>query len=255
MKNIFIISQNTFRELLRNRVLYALLFFAAFLIILMIVLGQLSFTEQFRLSVSLGLASIHMCMAALTIFIGGSIVYREIDKLTILTVLVRPLSRAQFLMGKYIGFLQLMFVFALGFFTLFSLSLSFMGFNYNLIDFAIVFFGMCLEVMVLLAVTILFSTFSASFLTIIFTLCFFFIGHWSESLYELIKGSYDPGYSEVIKLAHILLPNLEVFNWRLQPMESFVTAASFGKAVVLSLLWTACCMQGATLIFRKRDFA
>ena len=115
MKNIYVISQNTFLELVRNRVLYMFLFFAVFLLFLMLALGQLSFAEQFRLSISLGLASIHMCLVALTIFIGGSIVYKEIDRLTILTVLVRPLSRPQFLVGKYLGFLQLMFSFNLGF--------------------------------------------------------------------------------------------------------------------------------------------
>lgn len=182
MKNIFVISQNTFLELVRNRVLYMFLFFAIFLMLLMLALGQLSFTEQFRLSISLGLACIHMCLVALTIFIGGSIVYKEIDRLTILTVLVRPLSRSQFLVGKYMGFLQLMLAFNLGFYGLYILSLLFMGFSVDYYDILLVFFGFALETMILLAVTLFFSTFSASFLTIVFTICFFIIGHWSETL-------------------------------------------------------------------------
>lgn len=255
MKNIFIISQNTFRELLRNRVLYSLVFFALFLVILMIVLGQLSFAEQYRLSVSLGLASVHMCLMGLTIFVGGSIVFREIDKLTILTVLVRPLSRTQFLIGKYLGFLQLMFVFAFGFFSLFSLSLTFMAFEYSLVDVAVVFVGMFLEIMVLLAISLFFSTFSASFLTIIFTISFFLIGHWSEALSVLLKTPGMELYTQVIDATHFLLPNLEIFNWRLQPIEPYVDTKFILRAVLLAFLWSASGLSLAALIFRKRDFA
>ena len=62
MKNILVIAQNTFIELLRNRLLYLLLFFAVFLLLLMVALGQLSYTEQLRLTLGLGLGSIHICL-------------------------------------------------------------------------------------------------------------------------------------------------------------------------------------------------
>ncbi len=255
MRNIFIISQNTFKELIRNRVLYAFLFFAVFLLLLMLALGQLSFTEQFRLSISLGLSSIHMCLVGLTIFIGGSIVYREIDRLTILTVLVRPMSRAQFLLGKYLGFLQLMVVFNFGFYCLYVLSLTFMGFDFRAVDVFLVFIGFALETAIVLSVTLLFSTFSASFLTIIFTLCFFVIGHWSDTLMQLMTTRREDEFGWVVKLAYRGLPNLELFNWRLQPVEPFLQAPYVLQAVVVAGVWTAFFLWASSLIFRKRDFA
>lgn len=255
MKNIWVISQNSFKELIRNRVLYAFLFFAVFLLILMLALGQLSFIEQFRLTVSLGLASIHMCLVGLTIFIGGSIVYREIDRLTILTVLVRPMSRTEFLLGKYFGFLQLMFVFNFGFFLLYTAGLYLMGFTFDPMDVFLVFVGFIFEVMILLATTLFFSTFSASFLTIIFTLCFFIIGHWSEALSQIIMNNNNEMYLWVARWIHKVLPNLEVFNWRLQPIEPFLQTSFFLEALALSLLWTIFFLVFASFIFRKRDFA
>lgn len=255
MRNIFIIAQNTFKELIRNRVLYAFLFFTVFLLLLMIALGQLSFTEQFRLSISLGLSSIHMCMIGLTVFIGGSIVYREIDRLTILTVLVRPMSRAEFLLGKYFGFLQLMFVFNFGFCFLYTACLMFMGFDFNFLDVFLVFVGFALEVLILLAVTLFFSTFSASFLTIIFTLCFFVIGHWSESLSQMVVHSGNEQYLFIAKLSHKILPNLEIFNWRLQPVEAFLEPSYVLQALLISIAWALFFLFSATLIFKKRDFA
>ncbi len=255
MKNIFVISQNTLQELVRNRVLYMFLFFAVFLLLLMLALGQLSFTEQYRLSISLGLACIHMCLVALTIFIGGSIVYKEIDRLTILTVLVRPLSRTQFLIGKYLGFLQLMLGFNLGFYILYVLSLLFMGFSFNYFDVLLVFLGFALETMILLAVTLFFSTFSASFLTIVFTICFFLIGHWSETLSQMIMSNMNEEYLMIAKLVHRILPNLELFNWRLQPVEAFLQFQYVSKVSAISFAWTCFFLFAASLVFRKRDFA
>jgi Cu-processing system permease protein len=255
MKNIFVISQNTFLELVRNRVLYMFLFFAVFLLFLMLALGQLSFTEQFRLSVSLGLACIHMCLVALTIFIGGSIVYKEIDRLTILTVLVRPLSRPQFLIGKYLGFLQLMLSFNLGFCLLYTLSLIFMGFSFHFEDILLVFLGFALEVMILLSVTLFFSTFSASFLTIVFTICFFIIGHWSQALSEMVMNNVNKEYVMIAKFVNKVLPNLEIFNWRLQPVEAFLQTTYVMKSGAISLAWTCFFLFAASLVFRKRDFA
>lgn len=253
MKNIFVISQNTFKELIRNRVLYAFLFFAVFLLLLMLALGQLSFTEQFRLSISLGLSSIHLCLIGLTIFIGGSIVYREIDRLTILTVLVRPMSRAEFLLGKYFGFLQLMLVFNFGFYCLYVLSLLFMGFDFDLASVFLVFFGFAIETGIILSVTLFFSTFSASFLTIIFTLCFFVIGHWSQTLMQLMAHRSEDSW--VIKLAYRGLPNLEIFNWRLQPVEPFLQSAYVLQSLLIACAWVVFFLFASALIFRKRDFA
>lgn len=255
MKNIFIISQNSFKELIRNRVLYAFLFFAIFLLFLMLALGQLSYTEQYRLSVSLGLASIHLCLVGLTIFLGGSIIFREIDRLTILTVLVRPLSRAQFILGKYFGFLQLMFVFNFGFFFLYLLSLQFMGFQFEFLDLLYVFLGFALEIMILLSVTLFFSTFCASFLTIIFTICFFIIGHWSETLANMLATNSTQQYVLVAKIINITLPNLEIFNWRAQPVEAFLENTYVLRATGASLLWTMFFLLSSALIFRKRDLA
>lgn len=255
MKNVFVIAQNTFIELLRNRLLYVLLFFAVFLILLMVALGQLSYTEQLRLTLGLGLGSIHLCLVGLTIFVGGSIVYREIDRLTILTLLARSITRSEFLIGKFFGFLFLMFLFNYGFLLLYAGSMLFMGFNINFLDFLVTFFGFSMEVTVLLAVTIFFSTFCASFLAVVFSLCFFIIGHWVGNLTFLADYSGNKDFSRFAQVMRIAFPNLENLNWRTYPMEHNVDIQTIlwnsSNAVVWSLLFLVC----AILIFKGRDFA
>jgi len=256
MKKTMVIAQNTFKELLRNRVLYAFLFFAIFLLFMMVALGQLSYTEQMRLTLGMGLASIHMCLIGLTIFIGGSIVYREIDRLTILTLLAKPISRTEFLLGKYFGFLKLMLLFDIGFFILYYLNMLFMGFNISGLDLFLVFVGFALEMMILLAITIFFSTFCASFLTIIFSLCFFLIGHWAVTLTTIVtENDNNRSYLSVAKAVQILLPNLENYNWRLYPLEHHLSSQFMLVTVLSTLAWSAFFLCMASFIFRNKDFA
>ncbi len=256
MSKILVIAQNTFKELLRNRVLYAFLCFAIFLLMMMVALGQLSYTEQFRLTISLGLSSIHICLVGLTIFIGGSVVYREIDRLTILTLLARSISRSQFLIGKYFGFLKLMIVFIYGFFALYYGNLFIMGYETSMMEILVVFVGFTLEIMVLLAVTIFFSTFCASFLTIIFSLSFFIIGHWAVTLTTMVtENPNNAHYLKVAKIIQVIMPNLESYNWRLYPLEHNITSHQIMVTTVSTVCWVVFFLMMASLIFRNKDFA
>jgi ABC-type transport system involved in multi-copper enzyme maturation permease subunit len=255
MKNIRVIAQNTLVELLRNRLLYVLLFFTVFLLCLMVALGQLSYTEQLRLTLGLGLGSIHICLVGLTIFVGGSIVYREIDRLTILTLLARSITRTEFLVGKFFGFLSLMFLLIGGFFLLYVGNLLFMNFTFEILDLLLVFIGFFLEIMLLLAVTIFFSTFCASFLAIVFSLCFFIIGHWVGNLGYLAEVSGAGRFKTFAKIMRLSFPNLENFNWRSYPMEHNIEAGYMLGNSVNAVIWTAFFLFCATLIFKDRDFA
>ena len=101
MKAIWIIANNTFREIIRDRILYGLVVFALLLIGVSLVLGQLSFAEQMRISIDFGFAAIHFSAVILSIFIGSTLVSKEIDKKTVMTLLARPITRFQFLFGKF----------------------------------------------------------------------------------------------------------------------------------------------------------
>lgn len=255
MKNIFIIAQNTFKELIRNRVLYSFLFFALFLVMLTVAVGQLSYTEQLRLTLSLGLACIHLCIMGLTVFLGGSIIYKEIERLTILTLLARPISRTQFLMGKYFGFAALLILFTLGFYVVFSLNLFMLGFPFDNLDLFIAFCGIVLEAVTLLSITTFFSTFCASFLTILFSVGLFLVAHWNMTIPTKISNTDETIYFSVIQFSKKFLPNFENFNWRLNALEPFVTPTIAGYSVLIAFLWIVIFLTLATVIFRTKDFA
>lgn len=254
MNKILIIAKNTFKELIRNRVLYAFLVFAIFLVLLIIAVGQLSYTEQLRLTLSLGLSSIHMCIMGLTVFLGGSLIYKEIERLTILTILSRPISRTQFLLGKYLGFGALIVSFTLGFYVVLVLNLMLLGFDFSKGDLFVVFIGIILEAIVLLAVTTFFSTFCASFLTILFSIGMFLLAHWTLTIKKSEDGSANVFYY-IVTFVKKFLPNFEHFNWRLNALDPFVTSTMALNSVAISILWVGVFLILASLIFRTKDFA
>lgn len=255
MRAIRVIAQNTIIELLRNRLLYTLVMITIFLLALMVAVGQLSYTEQLRLTMGLGLSSIHICLMGLTIFVGGSMVYKEIEKLTILTLLAKPVRRFEFILGKYFGFLCLMIMIITCLWFIYGLNLALMGFGFPGIHLAVVFFGFFLEVALLLAVTVFFSTFCASFLTILFSLSFFLIGHWVQNLSFVDEFTAAGYFVSFAKWMRMLFPNLELFNWRALPLENNLSQLPITMTSLSALLWVIFFLLTATFIFKGRDFA
>lgn len=181
MKSILIIAANTYREIIRDRILYGLIVFALLLIGLSLALGQLSFAEQTRISANFGLTAIHISAVMIAIFMGSSLVNKEIDKKTILTLFVRPISRLQFLLGKSLG-LVLLILTAIGGLALVLMGV-FLGIGLGISSlFFVALLGIILEALILLAVSLFFSAFATPVMVVAFSLGIFVIGHWTESL-------------------------------------------------------------------------
>jgi ABC-type transport system involved in multi-copper enzyme maturation permease subunit len=254
MRIIWIIAINTFREIIRDRVLYGIAVFAVLLIGISLALGQLSFAEQARISADFGLTAIHVSAIILSIFIGSTLVYREIDKKTIMTLLARPITRLQFVLGKCLGLTFVTVTAVL--FLAGILALVFVGVEMPLVQqFPIALFGVLLESILLLGITVFFSSFASPMMVVAFSMAVFLIGHWVESLDFFIKKSPSEEFRLLAKALMVLLPNLERFNWRpnviyLDP----IAAKEVGMAAVYSFSWFGIFILFSVLIFTRRDF-
>jgi Cu-processing system permease protein len=253
MRPVWVLAINTFREVIRDRILYALLLFAVLLIGLSLALGQLSFAEQARISANFGMSAIHLCAVALAIFVGSNLVYKEIEKKTIMTILVRPISRLQFIFGKALGLTMVILTMVAG--LAFILGLVFLGLD-KPVDarFAIVLLGLLAESLVLLGVTILFSMITKPLLVVCFSIGVFLIGHWQGSLEFFARNDEVGSIKAVSWLVGHLLPNLERVNWKdlvlyEQPIEFVAKAAALGNA----LAWFALCIWISSLLFMRKD--
>ena len=103
LARVWTIARNTVREAIRSKLLYALLFFAILLILSGVFLASLSYVETERILQDIGLAAIRLFGVAIAVFVGVGLIYKEVDRRTVYTILSKPLTRAEFLLGKYVG--------------------------------------------------------------------------------------------------------------------------------------------------------
>lgn len=111
MSRIWAIALNTFREAIRDRVLYGVVGFGALVQLFALALAQLSLDQQARVVRDVGLASVSLFAVIVAIFLGSSLLYKEIERKTLYVILPKPIRRDEFLLGKYVGIVLTAFVF------------------------------------------------------------------------------------------------------------------------------------------------
>lgn len=254
MRPIWIIAANTFREIIRDRILYGIVVFALLLFGLSLALGQLSFSEQAKISADFGFAGIQIGACVLAVFVGSTLVAKEIEKQTILTLLARPISRSQFLLGKFLGLSMVIITVMAGLAAVLAALTLFLGLN---VDgaFAVALLGAFFEALLLLSVALFFGTFARPMMTAIFSLSVFLIGHWVESLEGFMKKSDSNSFKAVAKAIGYVFPDLERFNWRDAPVYGLeVPALQVAFAGMYAAAWVVALLALTSIIFRRRDF-
>lgn len=206
------IALNTFRESVRDRVLYAFFFFACLITMLGIVLGSLSIGQEIRIIEDLGLSVIAIIGGIITVFTGTNLVYKELDKRTIYVIFSKPVTSWQFIVGKYLG-LALCIVLVTAAMGAFLAALVWMVEPNHQIQLHLPWLAgaLCLvlaELLFVLAIATFFSTFSTPIMNVIFTLSIWFIGHLGSSLLELSNMSQNQMAKMLLSAIYWVLPDL-----------------------------------------------
>lgn len=248
------IALNTFKEAIRDRILYLLLFFAAVALVFSRVLAVLTVGDRVKIIKDVGLSSISLFGVLMAIMIGTGLVYKEIDKKTIYTLLSKPIQRWQFLLGKFFGLVLTLFIMTLAMSLIFLvIVLLYTGRLEGSMLLAILF--IFIELVLITAVAILFSCFSTPILSSIFSLSFYLIGHLSWGLETLIQKT-RPGMSRIVlRGLSAVLPDLENFNFKTEIVHGLAIDPRFYLySAVYGLVYTLFILALAVLIFKKRDF-
>ncbi|MGD9684831.1 MAG: ABC transporter permease [Candidatus Obscuribacterales bacterium] len=206
------IATNTFRETVRDRVLYAFLIFACLITVSGILLGSLSVGQDIRIIEDIGLAVIAIIGGIITVFAGTNLVTKEIERRTVYVIFSKPVTSWQFIAGKYLGLAMCIFV-MLCLMGTFLVLLVWMVDGTHQIQFHLPWLGSALalvylELLFVLAMATFFSTFSTPIMSVIFTLSLWFIGHLTGSLKELSSMSSSPLVADILKGLYWILPDL-----------------------------------------------
>lgn len=251
---IIVIASNTFRENLRDKILYNLLLFAVLLMGASTLLADLTILEHYKIMTDMGLAAINLVGVIIAVFVGIGLVSKEIERRTIYTIVARPISRAQFVVGKYLGLVTTLAVNVLVMLSVFLLTLW--GYQAP-VHWALVQAVQLImvELMLITAIALFFSTFSSATLSAIFTIGFYIIGHLTTDLRGLTQKSHSEAAKAVVNAVYYLFPNLDMLNMKGQAAMGIAVPLTYqALATTYGLLYAGMLIVGACLIFQQRDF-
>ena len=191
------------------------------------------------------------------LLVGSGLVNREVDKRTILVVLTKPVSRAEFVVGKHLGLatVLVLLVGALGLVLLLLLTLQGMTFPLGSVLLAIGFTA--LEAILLAAISLFFGSFTSSLLAMLLGLAVYLMGHLSQNLVNLAKLSQNPGLTRISHLLYLVLPDLERLNLRNLAVYGSELMPQGGVLIshgIYALIYTAMLLSLTTLIIYRRQF-
>ena len=250
---IIALAINTFREAIRDKVLYSLIFFAVLMIGLSVILNNLTIGEPTKIIKDFGLASIEIFGVLIAIFVGIGLVYKEMERKTIYNILSKPVHRYQFIIGKYFGLVLTLLVEVVTMsIALFTILYFYEG---KVVVALLPAIGMIfLALMTITAFALLFSSFSTPILSGLFTLSFFIIGHLTPGLLELGKKAESRSLHYLTEALYYIIPNLEYFNIKGQVVHHLPLQEGYlYLASLYGILYISAIVLLSIVIFQSRD--
>jgi ABC-type transport system involved in multi-copper enzyme maturation permease subunit len=256
MKRAAVVALNTFREAVRDRVLYNLLFFALVMMAASIIAGQISIGIEQTVIVTLGLSAISLIGLLISVFIGVGLVSKEMEKRTLYALLAKPVRRWEFLLGKFGGLVLTLAVnttaMGVGLFLALMYAKQTLERGDATIFVAVYFIWLKLALVVALA--LLFSCFTTPLLAILFTAGIYVVGLYVQELRNLPMQVMSPGLTAFTKWLSYLLPNFENFNIMAMAAHSRqVPGAFIAQNTLYAAIYCTVALTGAVLIFSRRN--
>ncbi|CAN5374970.1 ABC transporter permease subunit [soil metagenome] len=252
---IIAISRNAFREAVRDRILYNLILFVLLITGSAIFLGELTAGQESRVIVNLGLSSTLIFGTFISIFVGVSLVWKEIEKRTVYSIFSKPVRRGDFIVGKYLGLCLTIFVNVLVMGSGVSLALIYVGGGKFAANIWPAVFLIFLELTILTAVAIMFSSFSTPALSALLTFFVFIIGHFSTSLRDLAQDVGSKPARIVFDVIYYVMPNFSHFSFITETSSGILPpAAMLGGSTLYALIYDLVLLTITIVIFSRRNF-
>jgi len=269
---VWAVALNTFREAVRNRVLYVLALFAVGLMAFSFVLGELSMHEEVRIIKDLGLAGVSVVGVAIALFLGVNLLSKELDRKTVYFVIPKPLRRSEFLLGKYVGQVLTLAVLVGLMSAILAVFVVAQGGSHGVVMVRAELLVL-VELVLLTAVAMLFSSFSSPYLSAMLTAALWVIGRNRGELLAFATGKKLTGtpLGTVLELVGAVVPDFSAL-WVsgaqlgdasertgdpsapvVSVHESFVSWGYVAEASAYGLLYAAVCLVLAMVLFARRD--
>lgn len=268
MNGIWSLAYITFKEGIKSRALFGIFIMVLFMFSITVTLTDLFMRDIVKVAADLSLSTTSFSGLLIVLFIGINLLAKDIDKRTIYMVISRPVSRSQYIVGKFLG-LSLLIITAVILLGLLSsipvyfAKLSYENpqviFKWGIYFTAILFIAMKLVLMT--SITVFFSSFtSTSFISLVLTIATYLIGSTTEVVKGLLESKMEgvdisPAMAVIIKAVYYIFPNLSAFNLKLQAAYGLPLPAGYMTSVSLYwLFYIAVMISAGAIIMRRREF-
>ncbi len=251
---IWAVAVNTFKETRRNKILLNILIFAVFLILFSFIVGDWSMGHQVKVIKDIGLSAMSIFGLLIAIFIGIQLVIQELKERTIYLIASKPVKRWEIVIGKYLGLSITLFI------NIIFMSIALWCIGYIMegsIDFSLIpaIILIYVEILLIIAFSLLFSSFTSPTLSAIYTFIIFILGHLSPFLRDYVQLYPDKGFHWLINIIYYLIPNFENLNIKLAVVENVTLPPNFFMyGLLYGLLYVCLILLITCLIFSKKDF-
>ena len=256
MNRVGVVAWNTFREAVRDRVLYNLVFFALLMMAAAILVGQISIDIEKNVMVSLGLSAVSVIGLLIAVFTGVGLVSKEIDKRTLYALLAKPVRRWEFLVGKFAGLVLTLTVNTAAMAAGLFLAMLYVKHSLERGDVTVLvaMYFILLKLAIVVALALLFSCFTSQLLAILFTGGLYIAGLFVEEMRNLSGSQLGPAAQKFLVGISYLLPNFENLN--------VMAAAAHGRIVpgalilqntAYAVLYCTIVLASASVVFSRRN--
>jgi ABC-type transport system involved in multi-copper enzyme maturation permease subunit len=254
---IFAIATNVFREVVRDRILYIIGFYALMLAAAIRLLPEVAATTEDKIFLDFSLGAMSVLGLIVAVFVGTGLVNKEIEKRTVLVLIAKPISRVEFITGKHLGLSAVLAVLVA---TMTAINLAFLHFGnipYPKVSILLAALYLFLQLSLITAVAIALGVFTSSVLATLLSFGVYLMGNFSQDLVELGRLSRNPGFVSLTQGLYLVLPDLSrldlknqaVYGPELLPNPlTLITNAAYG------LVYTVLLLAIAILIFSRREF-
>jgi ABC-type transport system involved in multi-copper enzyme maturation permease subunit len=250
---VWIVAQNTFRESVRDKVLYVLLFFAVAAILGSKALGWISIGQDIKIVKDITLASVSVFGALISIFVGTSLLYKEIDKRTLYTIVSQPMHRWEFVLGKYLGLMQLLAV-AVALMTV--LSAAYILLLGGAVDGAYFLAALLIywKLLLVTAFAVLLSALASPILGAVIVFCLYLFGHATGVFIDLPEQFDGTTAKTLLEVCYYVFPNLANFDIAAEAANGVpVSPAYVAYVLAYGALYTTVVLLFATIAFDGKD--
>lgn len=252
---IWAVASNVFREVMRDRIFFTIGFYGLLMLAAWKILPEVTGAAYGKILTDFGIASASLLGVVVAIFVGTGLINKEIENRTVFTIVTKPISSIEFILGKHLGLSAVLAILVSGMMAIYLAILSLAQVDYQLTPLLLTAFLLFVELSLLTAAALLFGVFTSSILAILLTFSLYLVGHLSQSMVKLAEVTKNPSFQQLTDNLYLVLPDLSRLDLKNTAVYGMVPQPdSILLNTGYAAVYTAALLVLTTVIFSRRLF-